>query len=96
MEDYLIHDVTDKAKTISTTHGISTGVLSAANWMQNRILCSDNFSSYPQNSGSEKLEVSDMGFIIIGDECINTSGLHDIVSPSQLDTIGFVLRYLMI
>lgn len=96
MEDYLIHDVTDKAKTISTTHGISTGVLSAANWMQNRILCSDNFSSYPQNSGSEKLEVSDMGFIIIGDECINTSGLHDIVSPSQLDTLGFMLRYLMI
>ena len=96
MEDYLIHDVTDKAKTISTTHGISTRVLSPANWMQNRILCSDNFSSYPQNSGSEKLEVSDMGFIIIGDECINTSGLHDIVSPSQLDTLGFMLRYLMI
>jgi hypothetical protein len=35
-----------------------------------------------------------MGFIIIGDETIDVRGLHDIVSPRQLDTLGFMLRYL--
>lgn len=35
-----------------------------------------------------------MGFIIIGDEKIDVRGLHDIVSPRQLDTLGFMLRYL--
>ena len=35
-----------------------------------------------------------MGFVIIGDEKIDIRGLHDIVSPRQLDTLGFMLRYL--
>ena len=37
-----------------------------------------------------------MGFVIIGDEKIDVRGLHDIVSPRQLDTLGFMLRYLEI
>lgn len=35
-----------------------------------------------------------MGFIIIGGEQIDVRGLHDIVSTRQLDTLGFMLRYL--
>ena len=31
---------------------------------------------------------------MIGDEKIDVRGLHDIVSPRQLDTLGFMLRYL--
>ena len=65
-----------------------------ADWQQSRTLYSDRFTSYPEGSGTEKLEVSDMGFIIIGDERIDVRGLHDIVSPRQLDTLGFMLRYL--
>ena len=37
-----------------------------------------------------------MGFVIIGDEKIDVRGLHDIVSTRQLDTLGFMLRYLEI
>ena len=37
-----------------------------------------------------------MGFILIGDEKIDVRGLHNIVSPRQLDTLGFMLRYLEI
>ena len=37
-----------------------------------------------------------MGFIIIGDEMIDVRGLHDIVSPRQLDSLGFMLRFLEI
>ena len=94
MEDYLIHDVTDKSKNICNSYNVSAVLPSSANWQQSRTLYSDRFSSYPENSGTEKLEVSDMGFVIIGDEKIDVRGLHDIVSPRQLDTLGFMLRYL--
>ena len=94
MEDYLIHDVTERAKSICVSHNVKTELPPPANWQQCRTLYSDRFSSYPENSGTERLKVSDMGFIIIGDEKIDVRGLHDIVSPRQLDTLGFMLRYL--
>lgn len=94
MEDYLIHDVTDKSKNICSSYNVTSVFPSSANWEQYRTLYSDRFSSYPEGSGTEKLEVSDMGFVIIGDEKIDVRGLHDIVSPRQLDTLGFMLRYL--
>ena len=94
MEDYLIHDVTDKSKNICSSYNVTSVFPSSANWQQCRTLYSDRFSSYPKGSGTEKLEVSDMGFIIIGDEKIDVRGLHDIISPRQLDTLGFMLRYL--
>ena len=94
MEDYLIHDVTDKSKNICNSYNVTTALPVSANWQQCRTLYSDRFSSYPEGSGTEKLEVSDMGFVIIGDEKIDVRALHDIVSPRQLDTLGFMLRYL--
>ena len=94
MEDYLIHDVTDKSKNICNSYNVTTALPVSANWQQCRTFYSDRFSSYPEGSGTEKLEVSDMGFVIIGDEKIDVRGLHDIVSPRQLDTLGFMLRYL--
>lgn len=94
MEDYLIHDVTDRSKGICEVHGVTAELPLNANWKQHRILYSDNFSSYPEGSGTEKLEVSDMGFVIIGDERIDVRGLHDIISHRQLDTLGFMLRHL--
>lgn len=94
MEDYLIHDVTDKSKNICHSYNVTSVFPAHANWQQCRTLYSDRFSSYPEGSGTEKLEVSDMGFVIIGDEKIDVRGLHDIISPRQLDTLGFMLRYL--
>ena len=40
--------------------------------------------------------MSDLGFIIIGDEMIDVRGLHDIVSSRQLDSLGFMLRLIEI
>ena len=90
----MIHDVTEKSKNICNSYNVSVVLPSSANWQQRRTLYSDRFSSYPEGSGTEKLEVSDMGFVIIGDEKIDVRGLHNIVSPRQLDTLGFMLRYL--
>lgn len=94
MEDYLIRDVTERSKDICRSCNVTTALPAPADWQQSRTLYSDRFTSYPEGSGTEKLEVSDMGFIIIGDERIDVRGLHDIVSPRQLDTLGFMLRYL--
>lgn len=94
MEDYLIRDVTERSKDICRSCNVTAALPAPADWQQCRTLYSDRFTSYPEGSGTEKLEVSDMGFIIIGDERIDVRGLHDIVSPRQLDTLGFMLRYL--
>ncbi len=94
MEDYKIHDVTEKSKAICSSYNVSANFSSYGDWNQRRILYSDRFSSYPEGSGTEKLEISDMGFIIIGDEKIDVRGLHNIVSPRQLVALGFMLRYL--
>ena len=96
MEDYLIHDVTEKSKHICHSCGVGTELPPIADWEQSRILYSDGFTSYPKGSGTEKLAVSDMGFVIIGDEKIDVRGLHDIVCTRQLDTLGFMLRLLEI
>ena len=94
MEDYLIHDVTEKSKNICDSYNLTAALPSTANWQQCRTLYSERFSSYPEGSGTEKLEISDMGFIIIGDEKIDVRGLHDIVAHRQLNALGFMLRYL--
>ena len=92
MEDYMIHDVTEKSKHICHSYGVGTELPPIADWEQSRILYADGFTSYPKGSGTEKLAVSDMGFVIIGDEKIDVRGLHDIVCTRQLDTLGFMLR----
>lgn len=110
MADYRIHDVTARAREICQAHGLTSqthGVMSQfhgvtiqpterADWSQRRVLLADGFTSYPKNSGSERLAVSDMGFLFIGDESIDVRGLHDIISEQQLNALGFMLRYLEI
>ena len=94
MEDYLIHDVTKKSKVICSSYGESYSHTRPIEWLQKRTLYSEHFSSYPKGSGKERLTVSNMGFIIIGDEMIDIRGLHDIVSKRQLDALGYMIRYL--
>ncbi len=94
MEDYRIIDVTSRAQNICTSYGVNKDTPRLADWTQNRVMYSDRFSSYPNGSGSEKLIISDLGFILIGDEKIDVRGLNDIVSPRQLDTLGFMLRHI--
>lgn len=96
MEDYRIRDATDRGRDICAASGVTTDPPAPADWGQVRRLSGEGFSSYPAGSGSEKLVVSDMGIIFIGDERVDVRGLHDLVTPRQLDAMGFVLRALMI
>ena len=96
MEDYRVYDVTQKAKCICASHGVAVDPPIQADWAQRRCLYADGFSSFPAGSGTERLSVSDMGMISIGDERIDVRGLHDIISFRQLETLGFMLRHLEI
>ena len=96
MEDYRIHNVSARARDICRVHGIEVALPAPADWSQERILYAEGFSSYPEASGSERLAVSNMGIIFIGDEKLDVRGLHDLVSPYQLDALGFMLRYLAV
>lgn len=90
MEDYIIHDVTQKAKRISeNTPAVAE---TPADWEQNRTLCARGFTSYPEGCGTETLWVSDMGIVFMGDEKIDIRGLHNIITVGQMDALGFMLR----
>ena len=96
MEDYVISDVSKKARELCVKNGVNAENPPICVWNQTRKLYSDGFSSYPNGGSRERLEVSDMGFIIIGEEAVDVRGIHDIASRAQLDAMGFMLRYLMI
>ncbi len=92
MNDYLIYDVTKKSKEICKLYGVKGDNAPPTVWEQNRTLLSKRFTSYPEGCGSEKLQVSDMGFIIIGDETVDIRGLQNIATRGQLDSLGYMLR----
>lgn len=96
MDDFLVHDVTERARGICALRGIATNLLEDAEWVQKRRFFAEGFTSYPERSGSEKLEVYDLGFIFIGDEKIDIRGLNDIITSRQLFALGFMLRTLEI
>lgn len=96
MDDFVIRDVTSQARAICAKNGVTTELPESADWRTDRRLFGQGFTSYPEGSGSEKLAVSDMGFIFIGDEKIDIRSLHDLVSSAQLTALGFMLRRLEI
>ena len=103
MEDFCIRNATEEAGAVCRRHGaarfgpdMGAQQIPAADWAQRRRLYAEGFTPYPCGSGSERLEVLDMGFLLIGDERIDVRGLHDIVSPCQLEALGFMLRHLEI
>lgn len=96
MDDFVISDATDAAKRICGRTDRGLRGVQPADWSQSRTLSGKGFTPYPDGTTSEKLFVSDMGFICVGDESIDLRGLHDLVSKRQLDALGFMLRRLEI
>ena len=99
MEDYLIHDVTERASEIWQNERNPDEIVITppeVSWNQQRTLTAEHFSSYPEGMGTERLEVSDMGFLILGDEQIDIRGLYNIASDAQRNGIAFILRQMML
>lgn len=91
MDDFIIRDVTSRAKCLAHVMPLPPNT---ADWTTHRVLRNGRFTSYPEGSSTEKLEVSDTGFIIIGDERIDIRALHNIATEAQTDALAFMLRFM--
>jgi len=90
-----MYDVTRQAKVLSSEYGIVHEQPASADWSAERMILKEHFSSYPQGSGSERMEVSEMGYLILGGEMIDLRGLQQLMTDGQRQAVGFLLRYLM-
>jgi len=95
MDNFVPKNVTQEAKKLCE-HDQPRERIPFTNWGIERKITTDHFSSYPQGSGTEKLMVSSMGYIMIGDEQIDIRGLYNITSHAQLAAIAFLIRKITI
>jgi predicted ABC-class ATPase len=101
MDEFRAGNATAQAKQIyaSAKGAAPPAEASGQSWRSERRLLTERFSSYPHESeeaysGTERLEISDMGFIIIGDEKIDVRSLHNFISFAQVTAVGYMLRHL--
>lgn len=103
MDEYRMYNVTAQARGMCEAQAqvkmnsvaqtrTNASPVPAESWHQHRVLLSEGFTPYPKQFGPQKLEVPDVGFILIGDEKIDTNLLHDIACQEQRTAIGFMLR----
>ena len=94
MEEYTIYNVTENAKALGgdNTHCAP----SRASWTQSRLLKAEGFTPYPEQAWQEKLAVPDIGFILIGEEKIDTRAIANILCQEQRTAIGFMIRLMEI
>ncbi|GIP26165.1 ATPase [Paenibacillus sp. J23TS9] len=95
MDNFVPKNVTQQAKKLCEDDKPRERI-PFTKWEIDRKITSDHFSSYPQGSGREKLVVSAMGYMLIGDEQIDIRGLYNITSHAQLAAIAFLIRKIAI
>lgn len=93
MEDYRIHNVTEGAKRLGETIEKSQPE-ALADWTQSRILSSEGFTSFVPETGMERLAVTDVGIIYVGEEAIDLRMLSGLITQAQRNAVGFLIRYL--
>lgn len=98
IDRFRIFDVTKQAKELYEQYGKnaedSCGAPLTDDWGQSRVLTSEAFSPYPEFAKTEKLAVSDIGYIFIGREKIDTSHIYEIICHEQRTAVGFFIRLL--
>jgi len=95
MEDYLIHGVTEAAKRLGETIDMSQPE-AQAEWKQSRMLSAAGFTSFVAETGTERLEVTDMGIVYLGEEAIDLRMLSGLITQAQRNALGFLIRYLAV
>lgn len=93
MKNYLPSDITKQAKQLVYDKYRKKASLSKALWKCASMTTISHFTPYSNKYGlSEHLEISEKGFLEIGDECIDVRMLHNIADTAQLTAIAFLLR----
>lgn len=99
MKDYRIKQVTKAAKDLqagcafSRQDGEGTAP-EAADFSNPDRVDANCLSVRPENSSTEVLKVSELGFLILGQEQVDIRMLHNIVSIPQLNAVAFLVRKL--
>lgn len=57
-----------------------------------RLAEKERLTTYPEGSGTEKLYISDMGYLVFGSEKIDVRGLSGFFSFAQLNAAAYLLR----
>ncbi len=95
MEDYLIHGVTESAKQLGATV-VKPEPEAPATWKQSRTLLTEGFSSFVEGTGTERLQITDMGIVYMGEEAIDLRMLSGLITQAQKNAVGFLIRYLAV
>lgn len=100
MKDYQIHQVTEEAKQFREqcayqVDEMKKSMVKQADWSNTEQMDANYLTTYPDGSSTEVLKVSDLGFLVLGEEQIDIRMVHDIVSIPQLNAIVFLLRKLI-
>ena len=93
MEDYRIHNVTERAKRLGETIEKLLPTEPAV-WEQKRILSGEGFTSFVPENGRERLAITDVGIIYVGEEAIDLRMLSGLITQAQRNAVGFLIRYL--
>lgn len=99
MKDYRIEQVTKAAKDLQAQcafqrHEGVNPPPEAADFSNMDRIDANRLSTRPENSSTEVLRVSDLGFLILGENRVDIRMLHNIVSIPQLNAIAFLVRRL--
>lgn len=100
MKDYQIHQVTEEAKQFRNQCGYKIeerkkSQVALADWSNHKQVDANYLTTYPDGSSTEVLKVSDLGFLILGEEQVDIRMIHDIATIPQLNAIAFLLRKLI-
>ncbi|MDE7354866.1 MAG: ABC-ATPase domain-containing protein [Acetatifactor sp.] len=100
MKDYRISHMTEAAKALQAEYAGLAGkrenaALEPADFTNPDKVDANYLSTRPEGTATEVLRVSDLGFLILGEERVDIRMLHDIVSIPQLNAMAFLLRRLM-
>ena len=95
MEDYMIHGVTEAAKQLGATV-VKPEPEAPAEWKQHRILSTEGFSSFVEGTGTERLQITDMGIVYMGEEAIDLRMLSGLITQAQKNAVGFLIRYMAV
>ena len=103
MSDYQIHSITGQAKDlqkkcayqIEDKNKCSQMEVLTADFSNQDLVDAGYLSTYPVGSATEVLKVSDLGFLILGEQQVDIRMIHDIATIPQLNAIAFILRKLM-
>ena len=94
MDEYIAYDITKNAHEIVEKYQMRLRSVDInTKWQQKRRYISyDGFSSYPQNSRKERVKITELGTIILGDEIIKTDRIYNITSMEQVNLIVLIIR----